>query len=185
MPDISDLKEAERPKAPRLPDVTAAQRATGRRLAAIHRMYLQEIAEVRAFIDVIENDRGQARALSEKIDSMQMAQNLRRFGALCGRECNHLFAHHGIEEQHMFPAVDRVAGGLFAKVVAKLRAEHEVVHALILELANGTNALKDAPTDANYLALRDAFTRLEAVVKSHFRYEETELEEALGLVGFV
>jgi hypothetical protein len=33
----------------------------------------------------------------------------------------------------------------------------------------------------NYAILRDTFRRLDAVLRSHFGYEETELKEALGV----
>lgn len=177
---MTDLNEAARPKARKLHGVTPAQRAKGRHLAAIHRLHLRDMAQLKALIDQIEHDRAVASTLADTLDTMVMADNLRRFGALCGRECNHLFFHHGAEEQQLFPAVETRAGAAFAPLIAKLRAEHEVIHALIEALRDGAQALIASPDDATYTALRDTFTRLHAGLKSHFHYEETELEEALG-----
>lgn len=182
MPDLSDLKEDERPSAPRIAGVTEAQRAQGRHLALIHEHHQAEMAQVRALMEAIETDRGAAGALSDAVGAMTMADNLRSFGTLCGRECQHLMFHHGAEEHDMFPAIERMGGNAFAAIVAKLRAEHEVVHALLEELRAGAQTLVATPDDAHYAALRDTFVRLEAVVKSHFRYEETELEEVLGVM---
>lgn len=182
MPDLRDLKEDERPNAPKLRGVTDAQRAQGGHLAAIHQYHLQEMAQVRALMDRIEADRSAAQTLSEAVGAMTMTGNLRAFGTLCGRECQQLMFHHRAEDGDMFPAVERMGGPAFVAIIAKLRAEHEVVHALLEELATGANALAATPDDATYAALCDTFVRLEAVVKSHFRYEETELEEILGVM---
>ena len=182
MPDLTDLKEDQRPSAPPIAGVTDAQRAQGQHLAAIHQYHLREMAQVRALMEVIETNRSAAQALSEAVDTMTMTGNLRAFGTLCGRECQQLSFHHRAEDGDLFPAVERMGGTPFLALVAKLRAEHEVVHALVDELAAGARALIANPDDAHYAAVRDTFLRLEAVVKSHFRYEETELEEVLGVM---
>lgn len=181
MPDLADLKEDARPRAPKIEGVSDAQRAQGRHLAMIHAMHLRDVAQLRGLVDAIERDRGAAKELSEKVAGLDMTHNLQRFGVLCGRECNNLLFHHDAEEHHVFPALEaRTDMGLGA-VIAKLREEHEVIHTLLEELYAGASALITSPDDATYAALRDTFTQLEAALKSHFCYEETELEEALGV----
>ena len=70
-------------------------------------------------------------------------------------------------------------------MVARLEEEHAVVHEVILRLEAATEALMAAPTPATFAEARAVFAALERVVRSHFSYEETELEEALGYYGIV
>lgn len=181
MADVSDLREAARPHAPRIEGVTEEQRRRGRHLALIHGFHLRDIARIRAFVAHIDSDPEAAGKLAAAVDDMEMTRNLRAFGAVCGQECGSLLFHHGAEEQQVFPLLDRVGGEGLRAVVRKLREEHEVVHALLDELAAGARAIEAAPGPETYAALRDCFGRLEAVLRSHFGYEETELEEALGV----
>ena len=185
MTKIPELNEGARPRAPKLANVTSAQRQAGRTLAAIHRLHLRDMAQVKLLIDRIEEDRAAAPGLVAHLGDMGMNRNLQLFGTLCGRECNHLLFHHGAEEQQIFPAVESRAGSGFAALVAKLREEHLVVHALLEDLAQGAQALSDSPDDETYASLRDTFNRLHAVLRSHFHYEETELEEALGAFNLI
>jgi Hemerythrin HHE cation binding domain. len=181
--NLAALKEHERPQAPPLTGVTERQRAQGRHLAVIHRHHLMDVARLLSLVARIETDRSAAPALAAVVAGLEMRRNLSMFGALCGRECMALTFHHDAEESHIFPEIARMDG--FAPLIAKLRQEHEVVHALIDELGDGAEALSARPEDdAAYAALKDTVTRLEAVLRSHFRYEETELEEALGTLPY-
>lgn len=188
--DLS-LNEAARPAAPRIEGATEAHRRQGGRLALIHAMYLREMAQTRQLVDQIEAAetaaaaRDGARALAARLDEMPMLRNLRLFGALCGQHCAHVMAHHDIEEAHMFPHLDRAAGAGFAPVLAKLRAEHEVIHARLEALALAVQEMMQAPGAAAYGPLKAAFEALYTDMQSHFGYEETELREALGVYGGV
>lgn len=179
--DNLDLDEAHRPTAPRLPDVSDAQRRNGRRLAAIHRMHLQDMARIAMVIARIRAGDDPPDQLLQVILAAEMAQNYRAFGTLCGQECRILTAHHDAEETGLFPKLEAKAPEGIRAVVAKLRAEHKVVHARLEELTEAAEALIADPSDANFTTASDAFTRLEAIVRSHFRYEEEELEEAIGV----
>ena len=185
MPDLADLKENERPHAPRIEGLSEAQRALGRRLAMIHAMHLREIGQMRALVERIDRDRAAAAQLSDAVEELDMTRNLRNVGVLCGRECNSLLFHHGAEEHHVFPALEAQAEAPLAAVLAKLRQEHEVIHTLLEELHTGARAVYETPDDANYSALRGTFDMLEAALKSHFGYEETELEDVLGVTGIL
>lgn len=174
------LDEAGRPQAPSLDGVDPNARQSGRRLAAIHRMHLRDIVQARVLLDRITQGGVGADALVQAIPQMSMTRNYQTFGNLCGRECMVLNMHHNIEEQDMFPRLERAGVDGITAVVNKLREEHRVVHALIERLYEAAVALVEAPTERAYLDARLVFEQLEAVVKSHFKYEETELEEALG-----
>jgi hypothetical protein len=174
------LNEAARPKAPTVPEATDLHRKQGRQLAAIHRHYLMEMAQIGAVLARIEARDVPPAHLKRIVLSLDMAENLRGFGSLCGRECQVLKFHHDIEGSNMFPRVEAAGGGKFREVVAKLKAEHEVVHELIIRLDRAADALIDDPSEANFAHAAATFRKLEEIVRSHFGYEETELAEAIG-----
>lgn len=182
---LSALNEAGRPKAPALEGGGHKARQDGKRLAAIHRMHLRDIVTARQLLDQIESGGTAAAQLVKSIPEMTMTKNYRTFGNLCGRECMVLNMHHNIEEQDMFPRLEMGGDAGISAVVAKLREEHRVVHALIEQLYEAAAILVEGPAPDAYAEARSVFEQLEAVVKSHFKYEETELEEALGLFNAI
>jgi hypothetical protein len=179
---IDLLDDRTRPKAPKIEGVTPAQRAHGRRLAMIHRFHLQQMAEVHLAMERIEAGEEELARLGDAVSSMQMADNYRRFGALCGRECELLTFHHTGEDQLLFPALDKGSEGL-RKVVERLRAEHEIVHQLLEELEAAAIRTMQQPGPDTFASLREVFETLERVVVSHFGYEQEELEEAIGYLN--
>lgn len=178
--DALSLDEGARPKAPPVPQATDRHRRQGGQLAAIHSHYLREMGQIGAVLARIEAGDAPPEHLKRIVLSLDMAQNLRAFGNMCGHECQVLKFHHDIEGGDMFPRIEAAGGGMFRAVVAKLRAEHEVVHELILRLDQAADALVSAPTQANFTHAATVFRKLEEVVRSHFGYEETELAEAIG-----
>ena len=178
--DDLSLNEAGRPKAPPVPEATDIHRRRGRQLAAIHRHYLMEMAQIGAVLARIEAGDTPPEHLKRIVLSLDMAENFRAFGSLCGRECQVLKFHHDIEGADMFPRIEAAGGGKFRDIVAKLKAEHEVVHELIIRLGRAAEALAADPRDANFVQAATTFRKLEEVVRSHFGYEETELAEAIG-----
>lgn len=178
--DDLSLNEAARPKAPPVPEATDMHRKQGRQLEAIHRHYLFEMAQIGAVLARIEAGETPPDHLKRIVLSLDMAENFRAFGSLCGRECQVLKFHHDIEGADMFPRIEAAGGGKFREVVAKLKAEHEVVHELILRLGRAAAALAEDPREETFTAAAAVFRKLDEVVRSHFGYEETELEEAIG-----
>lgn len=175
-----NLDEAGRPKAPAVPEATDIHRHQGRQLAAIHRHYLREMGQIGAILARIEARDAPPEHLKQIVLSLDMAENLRAFGSLCGHECQVLKFHHDIEGSDMFPRIEAAGGGMFREIVAKLKAEHEVVHELIIRLGRAADALAEDPSEANFVLTANTFRKLEEVVRSHFGYEETELAEAIG-----
>lgn len=178
--DELSLNEAARPKAPPVPTATDIHRRQGRQLAAIHRHYLMEMAQIAAVLARIDARDTPPEHLKQIVLSLDMAENFQAFGSLCGRECQILKFHHDIESTDMFPRIEAAGGGKFREIVAKLKSEHEVVHELIIRLGRAADALADDPSDANFAQAAAIFRKLEEVVRSHFGYEETELAEAIG-----
>lgn len=155
-------------------------RRQGRQLAAIHSHYLREMAQIGAVLSRIEAGDSPPDDLKRIVLSLDMAENFRAFGSLCGRECQVLKFHHDIEGADMFPRIEAAGGGGFREIVAKLKAEHEVVHELIVRLSHAADVLAKDPSEENFARAGATFRKLEGVVRSHFGYEETELAEAIG-----
>jgi Hemerythrin HHE cation binding domain len=174
--------DSTRPKAPKISGVSESQRHSGRHLAMIHAMHLRELSRVNQAMEQVFEGKGSAQTLLTTISSMQMVANMRRFGNLCGAACDLLTGHHSIEDHYVFPGLIGHSAAL-DKVVQRLKAEHLVIHDLLVRLEAAAVALVTNSSKQNALVLREEYKRLEAFVVSHFGYEQTELEEALGYYG--
>jgi iron-sulfur cluster repair protein YtfE (RIC family) len=171
--------DSTRPKAPKIDGITPAQRRLGKRLALIHNHHPEQMNQVRWVMEQVEAGAESAAALLDAISSMQMAANYRLFGNLCGRECQMLTLHHTIEDESIFPVLQQGSEGL-RKVVDRLSQEHSIIHRLLQALeANARKAARE-PGRETFAELKAAFLALERFVRSHFGYEQEELEEALG-----
>ena len=174
------LDEATRPKAPRIEGMTPVQEWRGKRLALIHQMHLRELEWVKRVMQQIEAGEKQLADLGEAVSSLSMAESYKAFGNLCGQECQLLNFHHMAEEQVVFPALERQGSDGLRQVVQRLREEHEVIHALLQDLETWAAAAVSHADAASFAGLKQAFERLDRTVRSHFGYEEGELEQALG-----
>lgn len=145
----------------------------------IHALYLQEIDAIEEIIERIEAGEPVASELMEAVEGLDMAENYRLFGNLCGRECHVLTIHHTIEDQELFPRLRDGSDGL-RKVVDRLAEEHKVIHAIIERLEAEARELLGTPEADGFAKLKATFALLTGVVRSHFSYEQTELEEAIG-----
>lgn len=183
MGSVTLLDDATRPKAPKIEGVTADQRRLGKRLALFHRYHLQQLQEVAHVMQRVEDGQEALARLSGAISEMQMAANYRNFGNLCGHECQILTFHHSAEDQYIFPRLHRNGSDGLRKVIERLSEEHLAVHQAIEELEAGATGVMQNPCAETFAPLKAAFLRLDKLVRSHFGYEETELEEALGYFG--
>ena len=125
-------------------------RRQGQQLAAIHGHYLREMAQIGAVLARIEARDASPEHLKRLVLSLDMAENFRAFGSLCGRECQVLKFHHDIESADMFPRIEAAGGDRFREIVAKLKSEHEVVHELIVRLSRAADRLAKDPSEANF-----------------------------------
>jgi hypothetical protein len=185
--DIEFLDDATRPLAPPIEGASDLHRAHGKRLTLFHRYHLQQLGQLRRALEELEKSDpdkkpGDARDLTKQVGSMAMIENYRRFGSLCGQECQLLTLHHTIEDQEIFPHLRNTSEGL-RKVIDRLSAEHLIVHELLVRLQEATRAFAKEPGAEALASLRRVYEALERVVISHFGYEERELEEALGFYG--
>jgi len=170
-----------RPTMPAMPEATDADRRMGRRLAAIHRMHLNDVGRIGIVLDRIEAGEASGKDLTDAVTSAEFAQNVRQFGSLCGRECKVLNGHHDIEEFALFPELASKGNDALRAVVDRLKEEHKVVHELLVRLERAAMALMFEVDAEKFSEARAVFRQLETVVHSHFGYEETQLEEAIGV----
>ena len=118
--------------------------------------------------------------LASKIASLELIKNYRDFGNLCGRECQFLDFHHTSEDEQIFPLLVAKGDDSLKRVVNRLMQEHTIVHELLLTLDEDVRAIMQKPCSETFAAAKQTFEQLYRFVRSHFGYEEGELEEALG-----
>ena len=123
---LSTLAEASRPKAPRIEGVTPKQRRHGGRLASIHLLHLQQIAEVEAIVAQIEAGKALPARAADAVTNLTMVADFRSFGNLCGRECRNLTLHHTAEDERIFPVLSSDGNGALRRVIQRLGQEHRV-----------------------------------------------------------
>ncbi|MDO5706390.1 MAG: hemerythrin domain-containing protein [Paracoccus sp. (in: a-proteobacteria)] len=175
--------DGARPKAPLIPGLTPMQQAQGQHLARIHDMYRRELTGVERLMADIRAGIADPAQLPAAISRMSLTQNLMLFGSVCGRQCALLQNHHDLEEQWMFPAIGEYADSGLRAVLDRLKAEHKLIHALIVELWTLAQPLAQEPSDDGFEDCATAFARLNRAVRSHFGYEEVELAPAIGAYG--
>ncbi len=174
---VTLLDTKQRPIAPKIAGLTDEQRERGKRLALFHNFHRAQLDMVAGALNRLD-----AAGVGASVANLQMAANYRNFGNLCGQECEMLSAHHGIEDAYVFPTLHNQGSDGLKKVVERLMAEHLVVHELIEELETEARHLIDDPSPASFAATGKTFMDLQTCVRSHFGYEETELEDALGVI---
>lgn len=180
MSNVALPDDATRPKAPEIKGLTPMQALQGRRLAMIHAMHLRDLSEVRRIMDLIEAGEQKLAELGSAVSNMKMIEAYRLFGNLCGRECQVLTLHHTIEDHDIFPALRKQGSEGLRKVVDRLVEEHGIIHQLLEELQSRSVEAIEQPESESFAKLKATFVMLDRMVRSHFRYEETELEQALG-----
>ncbi len=183
MATITLLDDSTRPIAPKLEGATAHHELPGKHLKMIHRYHLQELNQVRRFLDEFEAGEPKLAELSKAASTLKMHASMRLFGNLCGQECEMLNAHHSIESQMMFPVLHNRGNDGIKRVVERLMAEHDIIHYFLKELEIKANKIQQNPATENFESLKETFKNLEKIIRSHFKYEETQLEVALGFYG--
>ena len=183
MATITLLDDSTRPKAPKLEGAQPHHERPGKQLKLIHRYHLMQMNEVRRMLDNIDQSVAKFATLHDAITNLHMRESLSMFGNLCGQECEMLNAHHSIESQMLFPALHKRGNDGIKRVVERLMAEHEIIHHYLQELEFNSLAHLQNPTAENFSSLKQTFIALEKIIHSHFKYEETELEVAIGFYG--
>jgi hemerythrin-like domain-containing protein len=177
--DIAFLDDATRPEAPRLEGLTPAQREPGQHLIAVHNHLRENMHSLGRLIEQASAGTVTPADVEKQTADLTMVSNYRRFGNLCGQHCQFVDMHHSIEDQAIFPAIAR-QGEAFRKIADRLRAEHVVVHELLVRLIAALDVLARDPNQQSFAAARDLYQALERVLLSHLGYEEESIGDALG-----
>lgn len=146
----------------------------------IHAMHVVALDETKEMMERVEDSEIDASDLANKIASLELVANYREFGNLCGRECQFLDFHHNSEDTQIFPLLSAKGDDSLRRVVDRLMQEHTIVHELLVDLDRHVRAIAQDPRAETFAAAKQTFEQLYKFVRSHFGYEEGELEEALG-----
>jgi iron-sulfur cluster repair protein YtfE (RIC family) len=179
--DTVDLREHARPDVVRGIELDAAQRGPGEHLRQVHDMYRAELQVVTELAALVRAGEATLDDLRGTIHGMAVRTNIEQFGAICLRYCAMVTNHHTLEDRAIFPAV-RAEGEAYAALIDQLEHEHGAIHQ---QLRRVDDALVRVDTDRDHVprALEE-LDALDRILRSHFAYEETQLFEPLGLVGF-
>ncbi|MGZ9812175.1 hemerythrin domain-containing protein [Pseudoroseicyclus sp. H15] len=178
--EITLPDDATRPKAPKLENVTPAQKQPGQHLKMIHDHQRRNMEVLRQVVQAARDGKLPKGGAEAALNKVGWVNNLRRFGSLCGQHCQIVHMHHSIEDAHMFPALSQKAKG-FREVVRRLEEEHQAVHHLLVQLIDELNALNANPSEEKFEQAVKTNARLEKFLRSHLRYEEDSIGDALGV----
>jgi len=171
--------DSTRPVAPELDNLSDEELLPGRHLAMIHDHQRRNMQVLRELIASARAGTLTETDLTAGVENLSLIQNFRRFGALCGQHCQIVHTHHSIEDAHIFPEISAKAEA-FRRVVSRLIEEHEIVHALLVQLIDELNALLREPSASAFDAAVLTYDKLETLLLSHFAYEERSIGPALG-----
>ncbi len=180
--DIQFLDDATRPKAPRLEGLTPAQRAPGQHLKMIHDHLRENMHAIGELIERASAGTVSLEEVTAQTADLDIVNNYRRFGNLCGQHCGIVNTHHSIEDYAVFPQLSKQSEA-FRKVSERLQAEHVVVHELLVRQIDALNALAREPSTSRFEDALEVYEALGRVLLSHLGYEEEEIGDALGYFG--
>ena len=176
---IQFLDDATRPQAPEITGMKPEQRLAGQHLKMIHDHLRENMHVLRTLIDRAGEGQVSPEAVVDETAELTMIANYRNFGNLCGQHCQFVEMHHSIEDASIFPPLSE-KGAAFRKVADRLRAEHVVVHELLMRLVDALETLAREPNKANFDGALTVYDALERVLLSHLGYEEDSIGDALG-----
>ena len=128
--DIAFMDDSTRPTVPKLEGLTVRQRAAGEHLKEVHDHLRENMQMIRSLIQRAADGSVTLEEIAEQAAGMEMVDNFRRFGNLCGRYCQVVNTHHSIEDAYVFPALAAQSDG-YRRVTERLQAEHGIVHDLL------------------------------------------------------
>jgi len=139
--------------------------AWGQELLAVHARLRDALEVAREAVDTaVEPD--------DAAPARDSADPRRMLGLYCHGFCQALEGHHRGEDVSVFTALLELRPDL-ADVVAELQRDHRMLDHLLGELSRAVDAGADAATLDRHL------DGIDAVMETHFRYEEKRLVDAL------
>lgn len=175
-------QDSSRPVAPEIAQVAISGGQGSAHLQMIHDHHRRNMVVLTKLIDRAAKGEVTPDQSTTEAKALPLNVNYQRFGALCGQHCQIIHSHHTIEDQHMFPMVSAKSQA-WNKVIDRLKAEHEVVHELLLRLIDAINTLARTNAPADFTNARILYEALEKLLLSHFTYEENAVGPALDHFG--
>jgi hemerythrin-like domain-containing protein len=176
--------ESTRPRRPESgADVTYTEqgRLVGQHLVDVHDMLRAELERLRQIVAEVRAGELAPGAARSSLNEMAMRQHSWQLGAFCGRYCQVVSRHHGLEDNAIFPHLRASDEGL-VPTIDRLAEEHLAIHDAIEAV---DRALVEAMRNPGGLdGLQAALDLLTDALLSHLSYEERELVEPLARHGF-
>jgi iron-sulfur cluster repair protein YtfE (RIC family) len=176
--------ESTRPSRARRDDeveLTRYGRAVGQHLVDVHDHLRAELVQLQDVVDQVQAGRMSGADARSSINEMTMRQNDWTMGAYCASYCRLVTQHHGMEDAAVFPHL-RSSDPALAPVIDRLEYEHVVIHDVLERLDRALVGHINDPDDLT--GLQAAVDLLSTSLLSHLSYEEDELVEPLGRLGF-
>jgi hypothetical protein len=127
--------------------------------------------------------------LREEVDSYLDGGALRggaipaaKLPAHCLAFCSALTRHHTGEDGGAFPALAEQFPPL-RPVLAELERDHQIVAEILRNLTDLLDGLAPEPDPDRAMRVRAELEGLEAVLETHFRYEEKKISDALNALA--
>lgn len=184
VPVSTALDEATRPRLPKPPEavVTPNGRRSQETLLGVHEHLRQELAQIREAAAAVASGRLDPAAARSLMNKLTLRQNYWTLGAFCAQYCRVVTMHHTIEDQHMFPGLQREEASL-APVIDRLHEEHEVIADVLDQFDHALVAMMRDPERVT--EVRRIADELHDALLSHLAYEEDELLGPLGKSSMV
>lgn len=176
--------ERTRPhRTPSGEDVAYTRRGmlVGQHLIDVHDMLRAELGELRDLLAQVRDGALEAGDARAGLHAMALRQNDWAVGAFCARYCGFVTAHHGLEDDAIFPHLVRSEPSL-GSVIGRLHEEHLAIHDAVQAVDRALVAHMYAPD--GYDGIQPAIDFLTDALISHLSYEEHEIVEPLARHGF-
>lgn len=138
--------------------------ALGAELVEIHRRLRRELAELRSDVERNLDGRG---------------DRPRQLEAHCLAFCSALGMHHSGEDTGAFPLLAREFPEL-QPLIAKLEEDHQLVAGLLVQFERVARGITGNPDAAEVRRVLGELDGLNAILDSHFRFEERTIVTALN-----
>jgi Hemerythrin HHE cation binding domain len=176
--------ERTRPhRTPSGEDVAYTRRGmlVGKHLIDVHDMLRTELGELRDLLAQVRDGALDPAAARAGLHAMALRRNDWTVGAFCARYCAFVTAHHGLEDDAIFPHLARSEPSL-EPVLDRLHEEHLAIHDAVQAVDRAL--VEDMGEPDGYAGIQAAIDFLTDALLSHLSYEEHEIVEPLARLGF-
>jgi hypothetical protein len=178
--ELPTWDESARPPIVTFADPPPHAHGTQAHLRGIHDHYRGALRMVVETAEAAVAGQASAAEVREAVHAAGLTETYQRLGSWCGQLCQVLTQHHTIEDVVFSPQLKAADPGL-APTVDRLMHEHTVVHEVLERI--DASAVEFSRDRAQVGRLLEEVRHLEALLLSHFAYEEEAVGLALGVHG--